>query len=488
MGCIWTDEKGVSPVVAVLLLLSIFIGVYAIYMTVTIPGEFAAKEKEHMSGVRESFLELQTGVQEMSAGESRSISVQMSANLTSGVFRGPSIGGRLRAVETVVISENTMALWLMDEGSGSTIQDETANNNDGTIYGNVSWTTGKYDYALDFPGASGDYVSVPHSESLAPAGGLPELTVEAWVYVDSSGDYGLIGKWEGWPPIGWYMKAESATDPNKFKYVAVVSCANGGYWGTYIDNAAPLNQWVHLAFTYDGSANQMKLYIDGTDTSYSTWSTGSGGNVQSSTEDLFIGCEHGNSKWFNGVIDEVRIENRVLSDSEIAEHAKRGFLYFEIQNAYYSPQIYAYEHGAVILLQLPENKSLMVSPPTMVSVTPYGAGDNVKVSLQTVQLTGSGEVTGTGTQTLTVSVENVWRTSVPGQPNAENVTIAIHSDYRDAWKDYLVGLVEQLRNEGIYASVDLQNLRLTIHGKNPTSGVRDIYFVREFKDVSIAIS
>jgi len=258
------DDKGVSPVVAVLLLLNVFIGIYAIYMSVTVPGEFASKEKEHMLDVRESFFKLQRAVQEMSASEARSISVPMSADLTSGIFRGPSIGGRVTARE--------------------------------------------------------------------------------------------------------------------------------------------------------------------------------------------------------------------------------GTLRFELKNAYYLPQIYAYENGAVILVQLTDNRSMMVSRPTMVSVVPYGSGDNVKVCLQSIQLIGSGEITSTGIETFTVLVENSWQTPIPEEPNMENVTIVINSNYQDAWRDYLVELVEQLHENGIHATVDVQNLQLTIHGKITTTGVNDIYLVREFKDISITIS
>lgn len=267
MRSLYTDERGVSPVVATLLLMSLFIGIYAIYMSVTIPGEFASKEKEHMSEVRDSFLRLQSAVQEMSAGESRSISVPMSANLVSGGFRGPSIGGRLVAVENSI-------------------------------------------------------------------------------------------------------------------------------------------------------------------------------------------------------------------------------LYFEIQNAYYSPQAYVYDNGAVILFQSTENKSLMISPPTMINVVPYGAGENIRVSIQVIRLMNSSEVTSTGVETLTVLIknENSWPDPIPDQPNAENVTIVVHSNYRDAWKDYLVNLVEQLRDDDIYATADFQNLQLTIHGKSLATEENDIYFVREFKDVSITLS
>jgi len=58
-----------------------------------------------------------------------------------------------------------VAHWKLNDGSGSTAYDETNNNNDGTLYGEMAtsslygWTTGKYGSALSFDGVD-DYVDV----------------------------------------------------------------------------------------------------------------------------------------------------------------------------------------------------------------------------------------------------------------------------------------------------------------------------------------
>jgi Concanavalin A-like lectin/glucanases superfamily len=71
--------------------------------------------------------------------------------------------------------------------------------------------------------------------------------------------------------------------------------------------------WVHLATTYDGTTQ--RLFVNGVQVSQRAVS----GTIDVSTGALRIG---GNDVWageyFNGLIDEVRIFNRALSNGEIA--------------------------------------------------------------------------------------------------------------------------------------------------------------------------
>jgi hypothetical protein len=73
----------------------------------------------------------------------------------------------------------------------------------------------------------------------------------------------------------------------------------------------PVNNWSHLAMTYDGST--LRLYVDGTQVS----SRAITGNIAASAQPLRIG---GNAVWgeyFKGLIDEVRIYRRALTPAQI---------------------------------------------------------------------------------------------------------------------------------------------------------------------------
>jgi hypothetical protein len=73
----------------------------------------------------------------------------------------------------------------------------------------------------------------------------------------------------------------------------------------------PLDQWSHLAVTYDGSS--LRLYVDGSLVSTAAVS----GSIEPSSGPLRIGGNSVWDEWFAGLIDEVRVYNRALSQSEI---------------------------------------------------------------------------------------------------------------------------------------------------------------------------
>lgn len=208
-------------------------------------------------------------------------------------------------------AKGTIAHDLSGYGSNGTFYGETFN--DGTSYSSSTPTdlhtsSGKYGNALFFNGIN-DYVSVPTSTSIDPAGGMAQITMATWVY-DASG-------------TGNYQIAvmKGITDAE----IDVLPESNVVRWGitnitgnrTVKDTNVGfvLNKWFHLAITYDGSS--IKLYVNGTlqDSQSAT------GNIRSSGTGILLGS-YQNSYWFNGTIDEVRIYNRTLNQTEIQADMK----------------------------------------------------------------------------------------------------------------------------------------------------------------------
>jgi|GEM_PF-898369 len=210
----------------------------------------------------------------------------------------------------------------------------TSYRDNGTLYGSVSWTTGKLDNGLSFPGTSGSYVSVPHSSELAPSGGLPNLSVEMWIYPESfsSGQPRLlIKRGDSWPPTnGWDIYLEnvgSGENLENLDLVVVIKPSSGDYWGVSARDNIVVGQWSHIAVTYNGSNGQIIIYINGTEVAYETWNSGGSGNIVSDNENaLYIGRYTTDlaDRYFKGKIDEIRIENRVLSASEISDDYNSG--------------------------------------------------------------------------------------------------------------------------------------------------------------------
>ena len=75
--------------------------------------------------------------------------------------------------------------------------------------------------------------------------------------------------------------------------------------------AVPVNRWSHLALTYDGGT--LRLYLNGSQVS----SRATTGTIRRTTDPLWIGGNHPYGEYFQGLIDEVRIYDRVLSAPDV---------------------------------------------------------------------------------------------------------------------------------------------------------------------------
>jgi hypothetical protein len=207
------------------------------------------------------------------------------------------------------VDSETIALWHFDEGIGTTINDETSNDNDGTLYGEVAigplWTGGKIGNALSFDGID-DQVIVP-SKSIQY--GMSQLTLESWIYRQKSTQGTVLAKWEN----GNYEdKASYALEIANEKLYALIK-TDGKTYG-YIHNQGStisLNQWHHIAMVWDGttSPGTLKTYMDGT-LQYSISGNQLTGVIDSMPDmPIYIGTWNTGEYQFNGKIDEVRFSN-----------------------------------------------------------------------------------------------------------------------------------------------------------------------------------
>jgi hypothetical protein len=208
--------------------------------------------------------------------------------------------------------EGLVGYWRFNEGSGSATADSSGNGNAGTLNNGPAWVDGRFGEALSFDGDD-DYVRVEASSSLDVTS---QVTVETWVYprayVDSTGMASAIISRTHLNGGHIYMLS-IYPDSHKASY-----SVNPIPWEHSSDADLPLNTWTHLAMTYDGV--YVRLYMNGAfDSSYPLSES-----IQTTSNWLAFGCipcgPHGGVgtyAYFNGVIDDVRIYNRALSQQEI---------------------------------------------------------------------------------------------------------------------------------------------------------------------------
>jgi len=165
-----------------------------------------------------------------------------------------------------------------------------------------------------------DYIQVGSSTSLVVSS---EMAMEAWV--NPSGRFPAAGYSVVACREGEYLLAIGSD----LKIQWCLANSNPGWTWIYTGVAVPSNQWTHVALSYDGSS--IKTYTNAC--LVHTWSLpgaiyinslGNIGDYYTSWNDFRIGWRQmGDASYFNGMLDEVRIWNRNLMQSEIAANMSR---------------------------------------------------------------------------------------------------------------------------------------------------------------------
>ena len=155
--------------------------------------------------------------------------------------------------------------------------------------------------SISFDG-SDDYMTVTHA---AVFNNLTTVTLEAWVYFNSSGRNGIIEKHES-PSSGWWVDFNNDLS-------AVIVTAGGSL--SVSSNINPeLNTWHHVAVAYNGT--NIAIYLDGEDVSSANTGTGSGA-ILNNTRAIRIGDLNWTSSNLEGKMDEIRIWDDVRTQDEI---------------------------------------------------------------------------------------------------------------------------------------------------------------------------
>ncbi|MEA1863749.1 MAG: LamG domain-containing protein [Euryarchaeota archaeon] len=138
-----------------------------------------------------------------------------------------------------------------------------------------------------------------------------EITVVAWANASRQKTAKIIEKGDGDgyrisldDMDGWVCEVYYGIKPTKCKVD----------WG---EGQATLNQWYHVAMTYNGSV--LQLYVDGVAKN----SESAAGSLNINSKNLYIGSNGAKKKFFDGVVDEVAIYNRTLTAEEIVELKER---------------------------------------------------------------------------------------------------------------------------------------------------------------------
>jgi hypothetical protein len=188
--------------------------------------------------------------------------------------------------------------WKFD---GTTV-DSSGNGNSGTLVGSPGYSTGQTGAAISLNGTN-QYVSVAESSSLEIT---DNLTVAFWINPSSSSlsDPRVVEKAYCWEIKLNNGQPQFAADDGRYALMS---------------NVVSPGTWVHVAFTFS-TTNGVKAYLNGSAVSLSANTFSSpGGALPTGSFGFLLGVySDGTNSFFPGRIDEVRVYNRILSDSEIS--------------------------------------------------------------------------------------------------------------------------------------------------------------------------
>jgi hypothetical protein len=193
--------------------------------------------------------------------------------------------------------------WSFDEEDGNAVKDSSKSGHDGAISGarRVKGVVGR---ALEFNGVS-DFANVS-----SPGSGLVDKAVSVEAWIQSAGNNvnaNLVFAGPESLDFGIWIQGG--------RFFAGIWNSDGAQCSAVSPSGPTPGQWYHVAMTCDFNADKtVKLYIDG---KLISTNPAVGTAIRSAHTTIDIGGRTPNASYFNGIIDDVKIYNRALSEEEI---------------------------------------------------------------------------------------------------------------------------------------------------------------------------
>jgi hypothetical protein len=200
--------------------------------------------------------------------------------------------------------EGLVGWWKLDDGSGQKLQDSSGQNRHGSLFGESEWEKGRVNQALRFRGNQ-PRATVPDEQALRLTG---DMTVAVWFLLESrSNDWvRLVGKgapetrnyglWLEMPPGNRILFQMGETPPT--------------HTNLFASGTSEVGKWCHLAGVVKDAT--LSIYVNGKlNASLPRVKV-----APTSTDPLTFGAGSFHGGLF-GLLDDIRLYSRALSDQEI---------------------------------------------------------------------------------------------------------------------------------------------------------------------------
>lgn len=209
------------------------------------------------------------------------------------------------------------ALISMYEFNGSTADSVRGASGAGTFVGTTSYVPGRIGDGLAFNGSN--YLIAP-----VVGGGLSAFSISAWVKFNSATQWATVVKNWGDAQGAFHLGLDGGT--SRFSNYITSS----GITPAAVDSSTiTTGQWIHIAMTFNGSANRHKLYVNGvnraTASASGTLSTlGTKMSMGAKLNDSQTGPASTNTGYLNGVLDDVGFYDEELSSAQVSTLYNNG--------------------------------------------------------------------------------------------------------------------------------------------------------------------
>jgi hypothetical protein len=199
------------------------------------------------------------------------------------------------------------AVYYSFDTLGTTVEDLSGNGNNGTINGAV---------ALDDAGYLGKCFAFNGSDSYVLLNRVIQdsFGITAWIKTDVAGPAGTHA-YEG-SGLFWSDVAGGAND-----FVVGVLGTKLSLFAGNPDTSVTSNEdvvtseWMHIAAVRNTTAKTLNVYVNG---AFDNKVSHSNTSALNANPQLAIGANTLDSRYYSGLIDEVRLYSRVLTDSQVA--------------------------------------------------------------------------------------------------------------------------------------------------------------------------
>ena len=201
------------------------------------------------------------------------------------------------------IKDEELLLYMpFNEGKGEAMEDLSPHGNDGELNGDADWVDGKFNKALEF-GAAGE-VKSPYIELNEKS-----FTVTMWVKPAlSGGDQQCV-----------FTQTQANAQNTSLHYrIYNNGTVRMGFYANDLDAPAAVDadEWAHITFWLDVDGKSRQIYINGESVVEDAGKAGI--EYLGTAGDTIVGSWGNTGQRFNGIIDEVTVWDRALSEDDIA--------------------------------------------------------------------------------------------------------------------------------------------------------------------------